>query len=73
MGCDQNQKGKKQKDWGKHLVLPTGTAEEIQQVGDYTDVILHKSVTAYDEQGNKGGQNTEACFLPGAAESIYRV
>lgn len=68
MGCDQNQKGKKQEDWGKHLVLPTGTADEIKQVGDYADVILNKSVTAYGEQGNEGGQNTKARFLPGAAE-----
>lgn len=34
-------------------MLPTGTADEIKQVGDYADVILHKSATAYGEQENE--------------------
>lgn len=51
-------------------MLPTGTADEIKQVGDYADVILHKSATAYGEQENENGQNTKACFLPEAAEGL---
>ncbi|KAJ7415177.1 hypothetical protein WISP_79349 [Willisornis vidua] len=57
VGSDENEK--KQEDWGKHLVLPAGTADAINQVGDYTDVILYKSVPAYGEQENKDGQNTK--------------
>ena len=51
-------------------MLPTGTADAIKQVGDYADVILHKSVPAYGEQENEDGQNTKAYFLSGAAEGI---
>lgn len=39
-------------------MLPTGAADAINQVGDYADRILYKSVAAYGEQENKDGQNT---------------
>lgn len=51
-------------------MLPTGTADAIKQVGDYADVILHKSVPAYGEQEYEDGQNTKAYFLSGAGEGI---
>lgn len=44
-------------------MLPTGTADAINQVGDYVDRILYKFVPAYGEQKNKDGQNTRAQFL----------
>lgn len=39
-------------------MLPIGTADAINQVGDYADRILYKSAPAYGEQENKDGQNT---------------
>lgn len=63
----------KQEDWGKHLVLPTGTADAINQVGDYADRILYKSVPAYGEQENKDGQNTGVSIgTPGDIQELWR-
>jgi len=72
-GQSSKPKWKKQEEWGKHLVLPTGTADAIKQVGDYADVILYKSVPAYGEQENEDGQNTKAYFLLGAAEGMQKI
>lgn len=51
-------------------MLPTGTADAIKQVGDYPDVILHKSAPAYGKQEDEDGLNTRAYPLSEAAEGM---